>query len=156
MYGASFKHSHFDLSFVPDVHHRDEGGAFITDDLHLTDTVRVAAGARLDWFDTFGLFASPRLGIRFEPSPGQTIRATYNRAYSAPSTVESYADFTSSIDIPLGATTFPVPITTVGNQDLASADDRCVRDWIQRRRRRPLDASARPSTTSGRRASSIS
>ena len=118
MYGASYKHSHFDLSFVPDVHHRDEGGAFITDDLHLTDTVRVTAGARLDWFDTFGLFASPRLGIRYEPSPGQTIRATYNRAYSAPSTVESYADFTSSIDIPLGAMTFPVPITTVGSLDL--------------------------------------
>ena len=40
VYGASYKHSHFDLSFVPDVHDRDEGGAFITDDLHLTDTVR--------------------------------------------------------------------------------------------------------------------
>ena len=118
VYGASFKHSHFDLSFVPDVHDRDEGGAFVTDDLHLTDTVHLAAGTRLDWFDTFGLFASPRLGIRFEPSAGQTFRATYNRAYSAPSTVESYANFSSSIDIPLGATSFPVPITTIGNQDL--------------------------------------
>ena len=97
------------------------------------------SGRRLDWFDTFGLFASPRLGVRFEPSDGQTIRVTYNRAYVAPSTVESYANFASSIGIPLGAAAFPVPITTVGNQDLASADDRRVRGWIQRTDRQPRD-----------------
>jgi outer membrane receptor protein involved in Fe transport len=119
IYGAAFKHSHFDLSFVPDVHRREEAGAFVTDDLHLNDRVRLTAGARLDWFDTFGVFASPRLGVRFEPSNGQTIRVTYNRAYVAPSTVESFASFPASIDIPLGVTTFPVPITTIGNRDLA-------------------------------------
>jgi outer membrane receptor protein involved in Fe transport len=118
VYGGTFKHSHFDLSFVPDVNHRDEAGAFVTDDVHLTEQVRLTAGARLDWFDTFGTFASPRLGIRFEPSHGQTVRLTYNRAYVAPSTVESFANFSSSIDIPLGVAVFPVPITTVGNQDL--------------------------------------
>ena len=135
---ARYKHSHFDLSFVPDVHHRDEGGAFITDDLHLTDTVRVAAGARLDWFDTFGLFASPRLGIRYEPSPGQTIRATYNRAYSAPSTVESYARL-HFVD---RHSTRRDHVSGADHHDRQSgpppADDRCVRDWIQRRRRRPF------------------
>ncbi len=118
VYGATYKRSHFDLSFVPAVNHRDEAGAFVTDDVHLSARVRLTAGARLDWFDTFGLFASPRLGVRFEPSEGHTFRATYNRAYSAPSTVESYADFASSIDIPLGVASFPVPITTLGNQDL--------------------------------------
>jgi outer membrane receptor protein involved in Fe transport len=118
VYGATFKHSHFDLSFVPDVNRREEAGAFITDDLHVSDTVRLTAGARLDWFDTFGVFASPRLGVRFEPSHGQTIRATYNRAYVAPSIVENYANFPASIAIPLGAASFPVPILTVGDQDL--------------------------------------
>ncbi|MDP9322596.1 MAG: TonB-dependent receptor, partial [Acidobacteriota bacterium] len=118
VYGGTFKHSHFDLSFVPDVHRRDEAGAFVTDDVHLSERVRLTAGARLDWFDTFGLFASPRLGVRFEPSEGHTVRVTYNRAYVAPSTVESFANFPSSIGIPLGVATFPVPITTVGSQDL--------------------------------------
>ncbi len=93
VYGATFKHSHFDLSFVPDVNRREEAGAFVTDDVHLNDRVRLTAGARLDWFDTFGLFASPRVGLRFEPSKGQTVRVTYNRAYVAPSTVESFANF---------------------------------------------------------------
>jgi outer membrane receptor protein involved in Fe transport len=118
VYGGTFKHSHFDLSFVPDVNSRDEGGAFVTDDLHVSEKVRLTAGARLDWFDTFGTFASPRLGVRFEPLHGQTMRLTYNRAYVAPSTVESFANFQSSIDIPLGAADFSVPITTVGNRDL--------------------------------------
>jgi outer membrane receptor protein involved in Fe transport len=118
VYGGTFKHSHFDLSFVPDVNHRDEGGAFAIDDVHVSEKVRLTAGARLDWFDTFGTFISPRLGARFEPSAGQTVRLTYNRAYVAPSTVESFANFGSSIDIPLGAASFTVPITTVGNRDL--------------------------------------
>jgi outer membrane receptor protein involved in Fe transport len=118
VYGATFKHSHFDLSFVPDVNRREEAGAFVTDDVHLNDRVRLTAGTRLDWFDTFGLFASPRLGVRFEPSAGQTVRVTYNRAYAAPSTVESFANFPASIEIPLGVATFPVPITTIGNRDL--------------------------------------
>ena len=118
VYGATFKHSHFDLSFVPDVNRREEAGAFVTDDVHLNDRVRLTAGARLDWFDTFGLFASPRLGVRFEPSKSRTFRATYNRAYVAPSTVESFANFPSSIEIPLGVATFPVPITTLGSRDL--------------------------------------
>jgi outer membrane receptor protein involved in Fe transport len=118
VYGGTFKHSHFDLSFVPDVNRREEAGAFVTDDVHLNERVRLTVGTRLDWFDTFGLFASPRLGIRFEPSPKQTFRLTYNRAYVAPSTVESFANFPSSIEIPLGAAAFPVPITTIGNRDL--------------------------------------
>jgi outer membrane receptor protein involved in Fe transport len=118
VYGGSFKHSHFDLSFVPDVNRREEAGGFVTDDVHLNDRVRLTVGTRLDWFDTFGLFASPRLGVRFEPSSKQTFRLTYNRAYVAPSTVESFANFPSSIEIPLGAATLPVRITTTGNRDL--------------------------------------
>ena len=118
VYGGTLKHSRFDLSFVPGVNRREEAGAFVTDDVHVNDQVRLTAGARLDWFDTFGLFASPRLGVRFEPSERQTFRVTYNRAYVAPSTVESFANFPSSIEIPLGVATFPVPITTIGSRDL--------------------------------------
>ena len=119
VYGGSFKHSHFDLSFVPSVHRREEAGAFVTDDIFLNDRVRLTAGARVDWFDTFGASASPRLGIRVEPAAGQTIRATYNRAYVAPSLVENFAYFPASIELPLGTGPFRLPILTEGDSSLA-------------------------------------
>ena len=149
----SFKHSHFDLSFVPDVHHRDEAGAFVTDDLHLTDTVRAHCGstARLVRHLRAVRLAAARHPVTNRRT-GQTIRATYNRAYSAPSTVESYANFTSSIDIPLGATTFPVPITTVGNQDLGPQTIDAFEIGYNGCRQRAVSPSTPRSTTSGRKA----
>lgn len=119
VYGGSLKHSHFDLSFVPSVHRREEAGAFVTDDIFLSNRVRLTAGARLDWFDTFGASTSPRVGIRVEPAAGQTIRATYNRAYVAPSLVENFAYFPASIDLPLATGPFRLPILTEGDASLA-------------------------------------
>lgn len=119
VYGASFKHSHFDLSFVPDVHRREEGGAFVTDDLFLTDRLRLSGGLRLDWFDTFGTSLSPRLGVRFDLRPQHTLRATYNRAYVAPSLVESFSSFSSGIAVVLPTGPFVVPTVIRGDAGLA-------------------------------------
>jgi outer membrane receptor protein involved in Fe transport len=119
VYGGSFKHSHFDLSFVPDVHRREEAGAFITDDFVLNDRTRLTGGVRLDWFNTFGAFASPRAGVRFDVRAGHTVRATYNRAYVAPSLVENFSDFSSAIVIPLPTGPFPVPTVILGDANLS-------------------------------------
>lgn len=119
VYGGSFKHSHFDLSFVPDVHRREEAGAFVTDDIVVNDRVRVTGGVRIDWFNTFGAFASPRVGVRFDVRPGHTVRATYNRAYVAPSLVENFSDFSSAIEIPLPTGPFALPTVILGDADLS-------------------------------------
>jgi outer membrane receptor protein involved in Fe transport len=118
VYGGSFKHSHFDLSFVPDVHRREEAGAFLTDDIFVNERLRVTGGARLDWFNTFGAFVSPRAGVRFDLAEGHTVRATYNRAYVAPSLVESFSKFATSIEIPLPTGPFPLPTLILGDADL--------------------------------------
>ena len=118
VYGGTLKASHFDLNFVPDVHHRTELGAYVADDIFLTSRVRLAAGARVDWFDTFGAFASPRVGIRVEPVNGHTFRATYNRAYVAPSVVENGMNFPSSTTLPLPTGNYDLPILSLGDPDL--------------------------------------
>jgi outer membrane receptor protein involved in Fe transport len=118
LFGGTFKHSHFDLSFVPDVHRREEAGAFVTDDIFLTDQLRVTAGARIDWFNTFGAFVSPRVGVRYSFAPEHTVRATYNRAYVAPSLVESFSNFSSTIEIPLPTGPFALPTVIRGQSTL--------------------------------------
>jgi outer membrane receptor protein involved in Fe transport len=118
VYGGTFKHSHFDLSFVPDVHRREELGAFVTDDLFVNDRLRLTGGLRVDWFNTFGAFASPRAGARFDVAEGHTVRATYNRAYVAPSLVENFSDFPNSIAIPLPTGPFALPTVVVGDPAL--------------------------------------
>ncbi len=119
VYGGSFKHSMFDLNFVPDVHDRQEFGAYLADDIFLNDRVRVSAGLRTDWFNTFGWFASPRVGVRGDVAPGHTVRATYNRAYVAPSIVESYAHFPATAPVPLPTGIFQLPVLTAGDASLA-------------------------------------
>jgi iron complex outermembrane receptor protein len=118
VYGGTFKHSHFDLSFVPDVHRREEAGAFLTDEIFISDRVRLTAGARADWFNTFGAFVSPRAGARVDLAPGHALRGTYNRAYVAPSLVENFSRFSSAIAIPLPTGPFPLPTRILGDDGL--------------------------------------
>jgi outer membrane receptor protein involved in Fe transport len=118
VYGGTFKHSHFDVSFVPDVHRREEAGAFVMDDIFINERMRLAGGARIDWFNTFGAFVSPRVGVRFDVAAGQTLRATYNRAYVAPSLVESFSNFPTSIEIPLPTGPFALPTLILGDKSL--------------------------------------
>ncbi len=118
-YGGTLKASHFDLNFVPDLNRRTELGLYVADDFFLSDRIRIAAGTRLDWFDSFGVFASPRVGLRLEPAAGHTFRATYNRAYVAPSTVENGMYFPSTTVLPLPTGNFDLPILSVGDPDLA-------------------------------------
>jgi outer membrane receptor protein involved in Fe transport len=118
-YGGTAKASHFDLNFVPDMNRRAELGLYLADDFFLSDRVRIAAGTRVDWFDSFGVFASPRVGLRLEPGAGHTFRATYNRAYVAPSMVENGMYFPSTTVLPLPTGNYDLPILSVGDPDLA-------------------------------------
>ena len=118
VYGASARTSHFDLSFVPGKSARRDAGAYVSDDLHLATGVRVSAGVRADWIETTGLAVSPRIGIRVDPADGHTLRVTYNRAYIAPSLVQSYIDFASPLDLLLPTGPFQADIRVLGDEDL--------------------------------------
>jgi iron complex outermembrane receptor protein len=117
-YGANARASDFDISLTPDVHDKQDAGVFLEDEIFLGDRWRLRLGARADWFDTFGFTASPRLGLIFHATPAQSFRFAYNRAYVAPSLVESYLRFETSSVAPLPTGAFVFPILAVGNEDL--------------------------------------
>ena len=119
VYGVNARRSHFDLSFVPNEDRRSEAGAFVSDDIHVSPRVRVSGGARLDWFDTTGATLSPRVGVRVDAAEGHTLRATYNRAYIAPSLVQNFILFQSPLELLLPTGPFTSAITVVGDRNLA-------------------------------------
>jgi outer membrane receptor protein involved in Fe transport len=103
-YGGNFRHSNFDLSIAPAGGARTEGGAYAQDEIFLGKYVRWLVGARVDKFDIIkDAQFSPRTTLMLKPSPEQTFRVSYNRAYRAPSVVNNYLDATIINQLPLGA-----------------------------------------------------
>lgn len=110
--------NHFDINVVPDESTRTELGIIADDEVFLTDEVRLRLGARLDWFSSFGVTASPRVGIVIEPVADQVIRASYNRSYVAPSFLENYFYFPTQTVIGLPTGPYTLPFVSQGNSDL--------------------------------------
>jgi iron complex outermembrane receptor protein len=119
-YGGNYRHNNFNLSFAPLGHSRNEGGVYGQDEIFLSDRYRWIVGARVDGFDDLGkAVLSPRTTFLLKPRPDQTIRLSFNRAFRAPSFVNSYLDtgFLNRVD--LGAAgPFEFPATAVGNDRL--------------------------------------
>ena len=91
-YGGNVRHSGFiDLSFAPNARNRNEGGAYLQDEILLSDYFRWVVGARIDKFSNLeGAVFSPRTTFMVKPTPGQTFRVSYNRAYVAPNAMDNY------------------------------------------------------------------
>ncbi len=102
-YGANARRSNYDLSIAPRGENRDELGVFLQDEMLLGDKVRWLVGARFDDIDPIGGVVSPRTSLLFSPSPGHTLRASYNRAFRAPSLVENYLEIVLENVLPLPA-----------------------------------------------------
>ncbi len=117
-WGASARTSHFDLSLVPDVHARTDLGAFAEDEIFLAETLRLRAGARYDWSDTYGGALSPRTGLIFEPHKDHTFRLSWNHAFIAPSLVENFLEFPSVALATLPTGSYVYPILATGSRDL--------------------------------------
>ena len=115
-YGGNYRYTNFDLSIAPRGTHRQEGGAYIQDHILLSERFRWIIGLRLDGFDVLKkAVLSPRTALLIRPHPEHTIRVSYNRAFRAPSFLNSYLDIKFfSDEIGGGA----VPIAAVGNDDL--------------------------------------
>jgi outer membrane receptor protein involved in Fe transport len=119
-YGANFRHNQFTLSFAPRGTARDEGGAYVQDTIFFSEHLRWIIGARADRFDVLHkVVFSPRTALLIKPRGNQTFRLSFNRAFRAPSLVNTFLEtgFVNRID--LGAAgTFAFPTVAVGNEQL--------------------------------------
>jgi len=119
-YGGNYRYNNFDLSFAPRGASRDEGGAYVQDEIILSSRYRWIVGARIDRFDVLDkAVASPRTTFLIKPRASQTIRVSFNRAFRAPSFVNSFLGTTILSEVDLGPTgRFQFPTVAVGNEQL--------------------------------------
>jgi iron complex outermembrane receptor protein len=119
-YGGNYRHNDFDLSFAARGKRRDEGGAYVQDQWFLSERYRWIIGARIDRFDVLEkAVVSPRTAFLIKPRPNHTVRLSYNRAFRAPSMVNTFLDtsFVNQVNLPTG-TPFAFATTAIGNGQL--------------------------------------
>lgn len=120
-YGGSYRTSNFDLSLAPAGDDRTEGGGFAQFDLNLNDYVSVDAGVRVDSFSNIdGSVVSPRGAVLIRPTGESThvVRASFGRAFRAPSVVNNYLGITVFNLVALPTGPFVFASEAVGNQEL--------------------------------------
>ena len=125
-YGGNLRYNKFDLSLAPNGDNRTEFGLYAQDEIFLSPMFRWVIGARVDRFDYIDNFVfSPRTTFMIKPGADHAFRLSYNRAYRSPSVINNFLDVTLAEPINLGAfgpgfagRTYPLPITSVGNEDL--------------------------------------
>jgi outer membrane receptor protein involved in Fe transport len=125
-YGGNLRYNTFDLSIAPLSNNRTEGGAFVQDEIFLSNTLRLVAGARVDRFDYLdNVVFSPRVTLMMKPHEDHTLRLSYNRAYRSPSVINNFLDVTIAEPINLGLFSpllagriYPLPVRSAGNEVL--------------------------------------
>jgi outer membrane receptor protein involved in Fe transport len=134
-YGGNFRRNNFDITLAPGAEDRNEIGAYLQEEFYVSK-LRLAAGVRADKFGNLDHFVySPRFSAMFKPTPDHSIRASYNRAFRAPSVVNNYLDQSifspTPVDLRGLAAVLPAPlrplvpsepfrlvVNTFGNPDL--------------------------------------
>jgi iron complex outermembrane receptor protein len=123
-YGGNFRYNGFDITIAPDGDNRSEGGVYVQDEIFLNDRWRWVVGTRLDKFSSIDNWVlSPRTTLMYKPSPNQTVRASFNRAFRAPSFINNNLNVTLLNQANLSAISpalsqFVFPFRAVGNTDL--------------------------------------
>ena len=103
-YGGNFRHNGFDISLAPDGEDRNEGGAYLQDEIFLNDQFRWVIGGRLDKFSSIDdAVFSPRTTFMYKPAATQTLRVSFNRAFRAPSLINNHLDVTILTQVKLRA-----------------------------------------------------
>ncbi|HXG90560.1 MAG TPA: TonB-dependent receptor [Vicinamibacterales bacterium] len=152
-YGGNARYNKFDLSIAPRGDNRTEFGAYVQDEIFLTNYLRLNVGARVDKFDVIDeAVFSPRVALILKPLPDHAIRLSYNKAFRSPSLINNYLDVTiinqlvlSQINpafAPLGVFNFPVVAT--GQRRPPRRINRGVGTRLHRRDRQSRDAVSRP------------
>jgi outer membrane receptor for ferrienterochelin and colicin len=121
-FGGNYRHNTFDISLAPAGDSRNEGGAYIQDEIFLGSRARWVVGTRLDKFSSIeGAVLSPRTAFLFKPAPAHTVRASVNRAFRAPSLINNHLDVTVVTPVQLPPPLnrlFAFPTRAVGNEGL--------------------------------------
>ena len=123
-YGGNYRHNSFDISLAPVGDDRNEGGAYIQDEIFLGDHFRWVLGGRVDKFSSIDdAVFSPRTTFMVKPNAAQTVRFSFNRAFRAPSFINNHLDATVLNQVNLGIVSpalanFVFPIHAVGNSEL--------------------------------------
>jgi outer membrane receptor protein involved in Fe transport len=120
-YGGNYRHNNFNLSFAPLGASRDEQGAYVQDQIFLSERYRWIVGARIDHVDVLNRpVLSPRTTFLIKPQPNQTVRLSFNRAFRAPSFVNSFLSTTFLNQLDLGqAGPYQFPTLAIGNGQLS-------------------------------------
>jgi outer membrane receptor protein involved in Fe transport len=91
-YGGNYRRNNFDITLAPSGDDRNELGAYVQEEFFL-DRFRLAAGVRVDKFGNLDKAVwSPRVSVMFKPTPDQSIRVSYNRAFRSPSYINNFLD----------------------------------------------------------------
>ena len=125
-YGGNLRLNRFDLTIAPGENSRTEGGGYLQDEFLMNDDWRFVLGARVDKFSSIdNPVLSPRLAAVYKLRPAQSLRASYNRAFRAPSMVNNHLDTTLATPLPLGlidpafgSAVYLVPTRAEGNTAL--------------------------------------
>jgi iron complex outermembrane receptor protein len=133
-FGGNFRRNTFDISLAPDGDDRNEGGAYVQDEIFLSDRFRWLVGGRVDSFSSIdGVIFSPRTTFMYKPSPNQTVRLSYNQAFRAPSFVNNHINVTllnevslAPLGVPPALARFIFPLTATGSPDL---EEERLRAW---------------------------
>jgi iron complex outermembrane receptor protein len=123
-FGGNYRHNAFDVSLAPNGDDRNEGGAFVQDEVFLGQYVRWVVGGRVDKFSSIeDAVFSPRTSLVLKPDASNSIRVSFNKAFRAPSFINNHLQTTVLNEVNLSAIHpvlehFGFPVAAVGNPDL--------------------------------------
>ena len=123
-YGGNFRRNTFDVTLAPNGENRNEGGAYIQDEIFFSNNVRWVVGGRLDKFSSIeDAVFSPRTTLLLKPAGAHTVRLSFNRAFRAPSFINNHLSTVVLNEVNLSAISpalarFILPVGAIGNPDL--------------------------------------
>lgn len=92
-YGGNSRSNDFALEIAPGVGARRQWSAFLQDEMRLGERFRWVIGTRYHEDDALAAAASaPRTSLIFTPSPADTLRVSYSRAFRTPSAINQHLD----------------------------------------------------------------
>jgi len=123
-FGGNFRHNAFDVSLAPNGDDRNEGGAFVQDEVFLGRYVRWVVGGRVDKFSSIeDAVFSPRTSLLLKPNASSSVRISFNKAFRAPSFINNHLQTSVLNEVNLSPISpvlarFIFPVAAVGNPDL--------------------------------------
>ena len=119
-FGGNFRRNAFDITIAPDADDRNEGGAYVQDEIFLGNRFRWLIGGRIDKFSSIdNAVFSPRTTLMYKPAGNQTFRVSFNQAFRAPSAINNHLNvgILTPVILPVIGQ-FLLPTQATGNPDL--------------------------------------